>query len=166
MGLLSSKSPYRAVIVAMSPDRVIGINNTLPWCYPKDLRRFKELTENSTVIMGRRTWESIGRKPLFNRRNIVIASKKCPGVETYRDIAEALLYSMQDRVWFIGGAGIYKEAMEHCYCNFIDLTLVPDRVESRRAIRFPCIPDVYTLESVSEHPYDSRLKVKRYVKSQ
>ncbi len=161
----NSRSRFKAIVVAISPEGVMGINNELPWCYPKDLKRFKELTIDSTIIMGRRTWESIGCKKLPKRRNIVITSRECAGVETYKSITEALLQTASDqKVWFIGGARIYEEAMN--YCDFIDLTLVPDHVDSRKAIRFPEVSKhLYTLESVDEHPYDSRLKVKRYVRN-
>jgi dihydrofolate reductase len=67
-----------SIIVAMNKDRVIGKNGKMPWHYPGDLRWFKEKTMGSTVIMGRKTWESIGGKPLPGRNNIVVSSRLCP----------------------------------------------------------------------------------------
>ena len=71
----------RAAIVAISPERVIGIDGELPWHYSADLRRFKRLTMGTTVIMGRRTWESIGSRPLPGRHNIVITKNPLPDID-------------------------------------------------------------------------------------
>jgi len=81
-----------ALIVAMTPDRVIGIDGKLPWKLPADLRHFKETTMGCPVIMGRRTWESIG-KPLRGRMNIVLTSKagyEVPGGQVAHSTKQAL----------------------------------------------------------------------------
>ncbi|HIO89084.1 MAG TPA: dihydrofolate reductase, partial [Candidatus Marinimicrobia bacterium] len=64
----------KGILVAVSPEGIIGKDNSIPWHYPEDLKRFKKLTLGKTVIMGRNTWESIPEKqrPLPDRRNIVI----------------------------------------------------------------------------------------------
>ena len=64
-----------AAIVAMSPERVIGLDGNLPWHYPVDLKRFRNVTLGTTVIMGRKTWESLNSKALPKRRNIVITRR-------------------------------------------------------------------------------------------
>jgi dihydrofolate reductase len=121
------------MIAAVSPDGVIGVGGKIPWHYPADLKRFKSLTLDGTVIMGRTTYESIG-KPLPKRRNLVITASEIPGVECFRDIASALA-TCTGNVWFIGGARIYREAMQ--YVDLIDLTYVPDQIEDPNAVRFP-----------------------------
>ena len=118
----------------MSPARVIGVDGALPWHYPADLRRFKELTLGATIIMGRLTWESIGCKSLPKRRNIVITGTELPHVETFPSIDEALLHC-DDPIWFIGGAKLYESALS--YCDLVDITHVPDQILSDSAVYFP-----------------------------
>jgi len=119
----------------MTRARVIGKDGKLPWHYPADLRRFKQRTMNCAVIMGRVTWESIGRKPLPGRRNIVISRAGVAGVECYDSIATALEACGDQDVWFIGGAQIYQAAMG--YVDLLDVTFVPDVVEINDLVRFP-----------------------------
>ena len=101
------------IIVAMDAQRGIGINNTLPWRLPEDLAHFKRLTTGHPIIMGRKTFDSIGR-PLPNRRNIVITRNpdwRHEGVEAVASVPAALeLLDGQDG-YIIGGAEIYKQAL-------------------------------------------------------
>jgi 2-iminobutanoate/2-iminopropanoate deaminase len=148
------------LIVAVSPKGVIGVDGTLPWHYSADHRRFKRLTLGTTVIMGRLTWESLPKRPLVGRRNVVITSRNLEGVECFPTIREALASSEGD-VWFIGGARIYEEAMRHA--DFLDVTLVPDAIDEPGAIYFPEIDETVwepgPLEVDSEDP---RLKRRIY----
>ena len=123
-----------AAIVAMSPERVIGLDGNLPWHYPADLKRFRNVTLGTTVIMGRKTWESLNSKALPKRRNIVITRKYLSNVETFVSISAALS-TCQDRVWFIGGGQLYDAAIP--YCDLIDITHVPDQIISDNAVYFP-----------------------------
>ena len=118
----------------MSPARVIGVNGTLPWYYPADLRRFKQRTLGATIIMGRLTWESIGCKKLPKRRNVVITGAQLPHVETFLSIDDALLHC-DGQIWFIGGAMLYEAALS--YCELVDITRVPDQILSDGAVYFP-----------------------------
>ena len=99
----------------MTSKRVIGNQNHLPWHIPEDLKLFKDLTINNTVIMGRKTFESLPNefKPLPNRNNIVITSKpiKQDGVDIYKDIDQAIekAKSYNKEIFIIGGSSIYKE---------------------------------------------------------
>ena len=122
------------IIAAVSPSGVIGLNGKIPWHYSADLKRFKSVTMGSNVIMGRFTWESLPRRPLVGRRNVVVTSRTISGVECYQDVFSALT-SCTGRVWFIGGSRIFVEAME--YADVIDLTFVPDRIEDQNAVLFP-----------------------------
>lgn len=126
------------IIAAVSPEGVIGLEGRIPWRYPADQKRFKHLTLGTTVIMGRLTWESLPKKPLVDRRNVVITSRNLEGVECFPDIASALATCEGD-VWFIGGARVYEEAMQ--YADFIDLTYVPDHVDAPGSVRFPEIDE-------------------------
>jgi dihydrofolate reductase len=117
------------LIVSHSENYVIGKNNEIPWRgkYPEDLKRFKCITEGCTIIMGRNTWESIGRRPLPKRKNIVITSHDLNNtVETYKSIPKALEAHRNSDIWFIGGFKIYVEALN--YVNVIDITLIPEYI--------------------------------------
>src|SRR5690554_6070597 len=108
------------VVVAMSTNRVIGRNNKLPWYIPGDLKFFKQVTMGKPVVMGRKTYESIG-KPLPGRDNIVITrdrSWKADGVKVAHDIDQALTIAKASaetsgaaEVMVIGGAQIYEAVM-------------------------------------------------------
>lgn len=151
-----------SIIVAVSVNNVIGHKNKIPWNYPGDLKRFKELTTGQTVIMGRNTWESIPAKfrPLPNRRNIVITSQELDGVECFTDILSAL-DTCQNKVWFIGGAQIYKVAMR--YCNTIDVTYVPDTIRGGGLVFFPEIDEeVFEAGDLVDHEYEPELKRREF----
>lgn len=106
--------PRLALIAAVATNGVIGHNNTLPWRLPDDLKYFKELTSGHPIIMGRKTWDSLGR-PLPNRRNIVISRNSTlslAGAEVCGDIAQALaLCGDAEVVFVIGGREIYQLAL-------------------------------------------------------
>lgn len=103
-----------SLIVARSSNGVIGANGTMPWHIPADLKFFKSTTTGHPVIMGWNTWRSIGR-PLPSRRNIVLSSTHTeiiPGIEIARTLRDAaLLLSGEKKVFVIGGAFTYREAM-------------------------------------------------------
>ncbi|RZT10686.1 dihydrofolate reductase [Duganella sp. CF402] len=102
------------IIVATDAQRGIGINNTLPWKLPEDLAHFKRLTTGHPIIMGRKTFDSIGR-PLPNRRNIVItrnAEWKHDGVEVVGSIEAAIALLDGAEGFVIGGAEIYKLSLQ------------------------------------------------------
>ena len=100
------------IIVAISKNRVIGDSNKLIWHLPADLKRFKEVTTGHPIVMGRKTYESIGR-PLPNRRNIIITrdeNYEVDGCEVVNSIEEALLLTNSD-CFIIGGGEIYKQTL-------------------------------------------------------
>ena len=104
-----------SIIVAVSEDFGIGKNNELLWHIPEDLRRFKRLTLGKTVIMGRKTWESLPVKPLAGRKNIVVTDIPhdcCNGAELAYSIEDALKRcSRNEEVFIIGGGSIYLQFM-------------------------------------------------------
>ncbi len=102
-----------SIIVAMGENKAIGKDNQLLWHLPADLRHFKNKTSGHTIIMGRKTFDSVG-KPLANRRNIVVTRQdiKIEGCEVVKSIDDALALCRDEEEVFIGGgAEIYKLAM-------------------------------------------------------
>lgn len=113
-------------IAAVAQNGVIGNKNDLIWRLPDDLKRFKNLTKGHTMIMGRKTWESIGAKPLPHRRHIIITRNfdyEAEGAEIVSTIDEALELAHTDEQVFIAGGGeIYTLAMP--YIKKMELTIV------------------------------------------
>lgn len=102
-----------SIIAGIGDNRELGKNNTLLWHIPEDMKRFKTLTTGHTVIMGRKTYESIG-KPLPNRTNIVITSEKeflAPGCIITHSLDEAIQKSHDTETFIIGGASVYAQAL-------------------------------------------------------
>jgi dihydrofolate reductase len=102
------------LIAAVAHNGVIGADNRLPWRLPDDMRRFRDLTTGHSVIMGRRTWESIG-KPLPGRQNIVVtraSGRAAPEVEFAPSLDAALnMANRPEPVFVIGGEALYREAL-------------------------------------------------------
>jgi len=121
-----------SIIVAKSLNNVIGIQNKIPWNLSEDLKRFKKITSNHTVIMGRKTYESIG-KPLPNRLNIIISKnnkKKFTGdnIIVVDSLSKALLKSPSDKeIFIIGGGQIYSEAISK---NIPDQLIITEVLQS------------------------------------
>lgn len=111
-----SKKPEIVLIAALARNRVIGIDNALPWRLKSDLAHFRRVTLGHPVLMGRKTWESLGR-PLPGRQNLVLTrdtNYSPTGAETFTS-EEAALSAMQtqDRIFVIGGAEIYRLLLTH-----------------------------------------------------
>jgi dihydrofolate reductase len=123
--------PEIILIAACGQNRVIGNQGQLPWHIPEDLKRFKRLTVGKPVIMGRKTYESIG-KPLVGRHNIVITRqtgyRAAPEVSVVRSFAEAVAaaglepQTRAEEIFIIGGAEIYVQSL--AFATSIELTLV------------------------------------------
>lgn len=141
------------IIVAVSENLVIGKDNKLLWRQSADLKRFKELTTNKTVIMGRKTYESIG-KPLPNRRNIIISKQdiKIDGCEISNSISNSI--SKGEDVFIIGGGEIYKEALQ--MCDRIYLTKIHANFEGDTY--FPILGDDWIVDSEERFTKDEKNK--------
>ncbi len=101
------------IVVAAAENNGIGLNNQLPWHLPNDLKFFKKITSGGTIIMGRKTFESIG-KPLPNRTNIVISSQdnyNAEGCIVVKSLEEALQKSNSPEVFIVGGGELFKQAL-------------------------------------------------------
>ena len=119
------------IIVAISDNYAIGRGGDMPWHIGEDLKYFKRITSGHTVIMGRRTWESIGCRPLPNRRNIVVSRTMAApeGAQVAASLPAALEMAVPDvEVFVMGGGQLYKEAMplaDRLYVTLVH-TQVPD----------------------------------------
>jgi dihydrofolate reductase len=131
---------HLSFIVAASLNQVIGINNQLPWHLPADLKYFKKLTTGHTVLMGRKTYDSIGR-PLPNRENVVVTRSKdfqAEGVVVRHTLQDALEFcANSEEVFVIGGEEIFKQLMDKA--DTIYLTIVHTVIENGDA--FFATPD-------------------------
>ena len=124
-------SPGLSLIVAMTKNRVIGHQNKMPWHLPAELAYFKRITTGHPIIMGRKTFDSIGR-PLPNRRNIVVSRNAhfhSPGIDVSHSLESALARCANENPFVIGGASLYAEALasaQKLYITEIDADLIGD----------------------------------------
>lgn len=154
-------------IFARTSNGVIGVNGTLPWHIKEDLKMFKELTMGSVLIMGRKTWESMGCKPLPGRYSFVVSSQdELEGSPTIvRSIEEAVeracasndKYKFQKRgIFIIGGAKLFADAIakklvDHWYITTIPMTLTANNMS---VVSYNPVVDGYILESTKEIPVE------------
>lgn len=173
------------IIAAIDLNGLMGYDNKIPWSKPADMERFKKLTMDGIVIMGRKTYESIG-KPLPNRINCIL-SKQANNIKNlysdvlvYSDLIK-LLSDLEDKVndnkniWIIGGAELYKQAFILDIVSEIDLTIingiyipsVHDTLEmsAKKSVYFPQIPWSFSVESEYINAKDNSLLHRKYVKS-
>ena len=119
-------NPEIVIIAALSENGVIGINNALPWSIKEDMQRFKELTWGFPCVMGRKTYESLPRRPLPGRENMVISSDFSPGegrVRVFDSLEKCFAFcAAYEKVFICGGALIYRGSMPQA--DRMELTLV------------------------------------------
>jgi dihydrofolate reductase len=144
-----------ALVAAVAENGTIGRAGGLPWHLPDDLQWFKQLTMGHAVVIGRRTWESVGR-PLPGRRWIVLSrdpSFHPPGVETAPDLATALRRAGEGLVFVAGGGAVYQAALpvaDRLYLTAVHADVAGDT-------RFPAVNfDDWTLVEERFHPADPR----------
>lgn len=142
------------VIAAVARNRAIGLHNKLLYWLPDDLRHFRLLTTGHTIIMGRRTFESLPKGALPNRRNIVLtrSGQAFPGAETFRSLTDALAASAGEDVYIIGGESVYRQAMP--LASRLCLTEIDDTPAEADAF-FPPYDD-WREESRENHTRDER----------
>jgi len=150
------------ILVAADKNGVIGYQGKLPWSIASELRYFREVTIGSTIIMGRKTWESLPKKPLDKRLNVVITKQKIPdqlkippeGPIYYNNffsaIGNTLFYGGEwgKRIFIIGGASIYKLALQTPIVDKILLSRIPGNY--RGDTYFPELKD-WILKSKTKH---------------
>jgi len=152
------------LICAISKNNVIGNENKLPWNLSEDLKRFKKLTSNNLIVMGRKTFDSIGR-PLPNRKNIVLSNNlnlKIDGVEVFNSPDEVIsLYKEipeKKDMYIIGGTFVYKLFLE--YCDYLYITYVDKNFEGDAF--FPKIDWKAWKLTRKEEKYDENEKLKYF----
>lgn len=144
-----------SLVAAVARNGVIGRDNDLPWRLPDDLKHFKTITLGKPVVMGRRTFESIGR-PLSGRENRVVSRRvdfEAPGCRVFSGLDEALQAGPEPEVMVIGGAQVYAEALplvRRIYLTEVDADVKGDA-------RFPTLdPAAWREVSREHHPADER----------
>ncbi len=141
----------------MGLNREIGVDNKLPWHLPKDLKHFKEITSGHPIIMGRKTYESIG-KPLPNRTNIVISRKKDwfeEGILIVGSIKEAIKFGQKidEDIFIIGGGNIFEQTMD--IADKLEVTEIKTNIEADTF--FPKIdPKIWTKTDEICHEKDEK----------
>jgi len=147
-----------SLIAAMDRNRVIGNNNQLPWYLPADLKHFKAITLNKPIIMGRKTYDSIG-KPLPKRRNIVISHQqqlRIPGCEVFSSLDAALqVVGSNEEVMIIGGESLFRMSLSQAHRLY--LTIIDH--EFKGDIVFPeWDENEWTIKSSISHKPDEKNK--------
>lgn len=145
------------IIAAIARNNAIGNDNKLLYWLPNDLKRFKSLTTGHTIIMGRRTFESLPHGALPNRRNIVLSRSQVqyPGAETFPSLQEAIsACSADEQVYIIGGASVYQQAM--AFADKLCLTQIDDTPPQADAY-FPQVDQSQWKQvSCEQHPVDDK----------
>lgn len=145
-----------SLIAALATNNVIGRNNTVPWCIRTDLKRFKSMTMGHHLIMGRKTYESVG-KPLPGRTNVVITRQpgySADGVQVVHTLEEAIRVAEaagETEAFIAGGAEIYAQAMHRADCMY--LTRVHADVEGDTV--FPEFDDVSEWHLTDSEHFDA-----------
>lgn len=110
-------------IYARDRNHGIGFENKMPWYVPEDFRYFKSMTAGETVVMGRKTWDSLPIKPLPNRRNIVLSHDKRDDVEVIHSLDELRDLAKDRVVWVIGGASLFLQLYEEV--DYVSESVIP-----------------------------------------
>ena len=144
--------PRLIAIVAMSANRVIGREGKLPWHYPEDLKFFKRTTLGHPILMGRATFDSIGR-PLPGRQNIVLSRTMAPreGVTVIREVSELTqVCGEAETIFVIGGARVFEELLPQC--DGLYLTYITKDYEGD--VLVPPFEHLFTLKEIREKTED------------
>ena len=144
-----------SIIAAVAKNRAIGSENKLIYWLPNDLKRFKALTTGHTIVMGRKTFESLPKGALPNRRNVVLSrtTKELPGCEVFPTLEAALeSFHPDEDVYIIGGARVYEQAID--FADRLCLTEVDDTPAGADAF-FPDYSD-WRIDWKEEHGKDEK----------
>ena len=155
------------MIWAQDTNNAIGRDGTLPWHFSQDLKNFKKLTTGYTIIMGRKTWDSLPFKPLPSRRNIVISSKNRDDVESYTSIDQCIDALNKDHnisdVFIIGGMSVYKFFYQHA--STLHITFINKEYEGTDTffpISLDTIKSDFNLESKND--FDKEISFTKWIR--
>jgi len=165
-------------IAAITHDGILAIDGKMPWDCPEDLRRFQRLTINNTVIMGRKTWQSLGKKCLPNRVNYIVSRACTERFSLIKDttancfthidyaINESQLRHPDNDIYIMGGASIYMQTLP--ICDELELTIIEESLVNREGKDVlylkeysKTIDALFDLESKFKTPYATYKKYKR-----
>jgi dihydrofolate reductase len=146
---MATEGPVMIAIAAMTPSRVIGRGSQIPWRIPGEQKWFKEVTMGHPILMGGRTFVSIGR-PLPGRQNLVVSrTRSWPGVEIIRDLSRFDPEQYSPEVYVIGGAEIYAQLLDRCR----ELLITQVKTEYQGDVYFPEFePKFRLIEKIRETP--------------
>ena len=158
------------MIVATTNNNIIGIDGKMPWHCSGDLKHFRRSTLNSTIIYGRKTFESLGSRPLPGRHNIILTRSRlaisAPNAETSNNLASAIQQAKTEDVWIAGGANVYSQALPLCselWISLIDPQCYDFKFTSNQEVTM--FPSEYTnyfnLDSYELH---DKFVLKKYIK--
>lgn len=153
---LTKKNMRINIIAAVAQNLAIGHENKLIYWLPNDLKRFKQLTTGHTIIMGRKTFDSLPKGALPNRRNIVISRTvtELPGCDVYGSLQEALAHCSADEdIYIIGGASVYEQAL--AIADRLCLTEIDD-TPAEADVFFPRFGQEWHVVWSEEHKADER----------
>lgn len=142
-------------VVAIDENNGIGYKNGLPWRNRSEMKLFRKITKNSVVIMGRRTWDSLPKKPLKNRINVVITSHYVnEGITTYDNLKAAVRHARGTMlpVYIIGGQSIYEQAFRF---NLVDEIRISRIHSVHKCDTYFSIPRNFTLDTSQTVQHDS-----------
>lgn len=147
-----------SIIVAIAANRAIGADNSLLCRLSNDMKRFKELTTGHTIIMGRKTFESLPKGALPNRKNVVVSRSRCvpfENCEIFDDLTTAIEQHKDDpEVFIIGGGQIYEQTLP--YADKLYVTYIHHAFDNADTF-FPVIDtDIWVLTSNEDHPADEK----------
>ena len=156
--MINSSKKFKA-IAAMSENRVIGNRGEIPWHLPEDFKWFKKTTMGDTLVMGRKTYESIGR-PLPGRDTYVLSRTPCeiPGVYSFTDLEALDHLKTNQTIWIAGGGEIYKQMLSKCtelYLTRVHRSVAGDAF-------FPEFESDFQLDSIMEKNDD--FSIERWLK--
>lgn len=152
-----------SMMVACTTDGGVGFRNSIPWYNPADMKHFQRVTtrtkdpeKQNAIIMGRKTWESLPRKPLQNRRNVILSrsSLDIRGCEVYGSLDTALSVLLHESnvesIFVIGGGEVYREAILHPQCRRVFVTLMDAPIPCDTHFPVETLHSHYTLDTTSE----------------
>jgi dihydrofolate reductase len=144
------------LVIACDPTGGIGLDNNLPWdSIAGDLRRFKKLTQDQVVIMGRNTWESLPTKPLPNRLNFVVTSKNLDLPENAVAVKDLTPFEHYPTAWLIGGASLVNSSWQ--YIDEVHLTRTHSQYDCDTFLDLVYLENNYTrvhIEHYADHDYE------------
>lgn len=151
--------PEMKAIAAMALNRVIGNNQQLPWHIPEELKHFRATTLNQTILMGRKTFESMGTRPLPHRRTYILSTNntRYEGVHTIHSINE--LNAIDGTIWVCGGAKIYEQLLP--LCSELILTVIQQEFEGD--VFFPHFEHLFEKKEIINRT--NRFEIQRWVQS-